>query len=90
MKTVKELNEAMAKRTEELYKEAFGKGVSLRYQDERSPKANEFVQANPDGSEQLVELIEGTRTFKVIRELCPPGQGYWAYLSPLIAHGGAA
>lgn len=90
MKSTAEVNAAMAKRTEELYKEAFSKGVSLRYQDERSPEDGQFVQANPDGSEQLVELIPGTRTFKVLKELCPPGRGYWAYLSPLIQHGGAA
>lgn len=90
MKNVTELNKAMAKRTEELYKEAFSKGVALHYKDERISKEGQYVQANPDGSEQLVELEPETRSYKVIRELCPAGQGFWAYLSPLVAHGGAA
>lgn len=90
MKTTTDINAAMAKRTEELYRDAFAKGVSLHYSDERVDKKGQYVQANPDGSEQLVEMIAGTRNFKVIRELCPAGKGYWAYLSPLVSHGGAA
>ncbi|OCX54332.1 hypothetical protein BEL04_08725 [Mucilaginibacter sp. PPCGB 2223] len=86
----KELDKALAKRTEEMYRDAFVKGISLHYHDERVKKKGQYVQANPDGSEQLVEFVSADRTFKVIKELCPPGQGHWAYLSPLIAHGGAA
>jgi len=51
--TVAETNREMAKTTEELYKNAFSKGLPLFYRDERTNTPGEFVRANPDGSEDI-------------------------------------
>jgi hypothetical protein len=86
MKTIEKKDQAAVKRTEELYRTAFSKGVPLHYQDERTNASNEFIQANPDGSEQLVQIDPESRKFTEIRNLLPAGKGHWAYLATLAPH----
>ncbi len=80
--TIDETNRRSALLTEELYKNAFEKGVSMIYRDERTKAPDEFIRANPDGSEDLVAYDLGKRNHILIKKLIPPGKGYWAYLIP--------
>ncbi len=79
--TVAETNRRMSRVTENLYRQAFSKGVSMFYNDERTRKPTEFIRANPDGSEDLVSYDIDTRSHSFLKQLLPAGKGKWAYLS---------
>lgn len=72
--TISQINKSLEKRTEEIYREAFSKGIPKLYWDERSGPANEYVRANPDGSEDLILYDIDTMTCKVLKSLLPPGK----------------
>lgn len=78
--TVEETNSKTFTTTENLYKNAFSKGIAMYYQDERSNAPQEFVRANPDGSEDLVKFDLPTRSYSIIKKLVPADEGRWAYL----------
>ena len=78
--TVSESNARAMRTTENLYMEAFAKGVAMYYRDERAKPPKEFIRANPDGSEDLVSFDALTRTYSLIKQMVPAGQGRWAYL----------
>ncbi|MFC0261383.1 MULTISPECIES: hypothetical protein [Cyclobacteriaceae] len=67
---------------EGLYREAFSKGVFMVYQDDRVKSEDQFIRANPDGSEDLVEFDEYKSEWHLVSPLVGSGQGRWAYLSP--------
>lgn len=79
--TVAETNERTAKVTEEIHREAFSKGTPMFYRDERTKAPREFIRANPDGSEDLVNYDMTTRSYSIIKPLLPMGKGYWSKLS---------
>lgn len=75
-RTVKEVYENVRKEVERIYLEAWRKGISVPFFD---GKGNTFL-ANPDGSEDLVQLDLHSRTYNIIRRTAAPGQGRFAYL----------
>lgn len=79
--TVGQTNEKTAELTEEIHREAFSRGVSMFYRDERARAPKEFVRANPDGSEDLVSYDLATRSYSVLKSLLPAGKGYWSKVS---------
>lgn len=81
-KTIDETNKTTAVITEELYTHAFEKGVSMFYRDSRVNSPREFIRANPDGSEDLVTYNLEKRSYTLVKNLLPPGKGYWSYLIP--------
>ena len=79
--TIAETNKAGAKLTEELYQHAFEKGIPMYYQDNRTKDPDEFIRANPDGSEDLIfyDFENDNRT--LVKKLVPPAKGKFAHLS---------
>jgi DNA-binding transcriptional ArsR family regulator len=79
-RTVEEVSRASQKAEEELYLEAFARGLSLVYVDERCLREMEMVLARPDGGEDLIyyHVLEGRKEF--LRELKAAGEGKYAYL----------
>lgn len=61
---------------------AFSKGVSMDFLDERVKSKDQSIRANPDGSENLVELDINTREWHLLTPLVGAGQGRWVYLYP--------
>lgn len=80
--TIGETNRAGALLAEDIYRQAFKKGIPIYYQDERTKAADEFIAANPDGSEDLVKYDLEDRKHSLIKNLTPPGKSQFAYLSP--------
>ncbi|MFI5139562.1 MAG: hypothetical protein ACHQIM_17210, partial [Sphingobacteriales bacterium] len=80
--TIAETNKRTALITEELYMHAFEKGVPMFYRDNRVKYPKEFIRANPDGSEDLVTYNLEKRNYTLMKNLAPPGKGYWSYLIP--------
>lgn len=78
--TVAEINERASETTERLYKDAFSKGIAMYYQDERTTVPGQFVRANPDGSEDLVNFDRIERKYSFVKNLVSTGKGRWAYL----------
>ncbi|WP_153391677.1 hypothetical protein [Chryseobacterium vaccae] len=78
--TITETHEKSIITTENLYREAFAKGVSLHYKDDRCTAEREFISANPDGSEDLVDFNADSRKYSIIKRLLPAGKGRWAYI----------
>lgn len=79
--TIDETNKTAALITEELYMYAFEKGVPMFYRDNRVKSPKEFIRANPDGSEDLVTYNLEKRDYTLVKNLLPPGKGYWSYLT---------
>ena len=79
--TIDKVNKNTTKRTLEIHEEAFSKGVPMFYRDERAKAPKEFIRANPDGSEDLVEYDIATRSYAVVKPLLPAGKGYWSNVS---------
>ena len=75
-KTIAQVEEEMKHGIEQLYLDAWAKGVSVPYWDE-----NRVLHlANPDGSDDLVDFDPDTNKITVISRLAEPGQGRFAYL----------
>ena len=78
---MKQLRQASQRKIEEIYVDAWKKGVSPRYRDMRCKKNNHFIAANPDGSEDLVALDVDNEKFIVLQKnITPQGEGHFSYL----------
>ena len=75
-KTAKEVNAAVRNEVESIYRESWRQEVSVPFFDE---VGNTYL-ANPDGSEDQVELNKATRTYRVIMQTAAPGKGRFSYL----------
>ena len=73
--TIAETNERTAKVTLELYRNSFSKNVPVYYRDERTINENDFIRANPDGSEDLVNYDLDRRDYSVVKALLSEGKG---------------
>lgn len=78
--TERRMNESIA----DLYVEFWDKGLTPKYRDDRCKSDNEFISANADGSEDLLLFDSKNRTYTFLRQLVPPGQGEFAYLTERI------
>ncbi len=72
--------DAVAAKTEALYRHAFGLGLCLNNRDSRCKADEGFVKFNPDGSEDLYYMADDLKTEVFIQRLVPPGEGKWASL----------
>jgi hypothetical protein len=79
--SIAETNKRSALFTEALYRQAFEKNVPVYYQDERTSGPDEFIRANPDGSEDLVLYDFENDTRSLLKNLIPPAKGQFAYLA---------
>jgi len=79
--TIAETNKRSALLTEGLYRHAFEKSVPVYYQDDRTSGPDEFIRANPDGSEDLVFYDFDNDTRTLLKNLIPPMEGQFAYLA---------
>lgn len=75
-KTIKEINNEVHDEVEKIYLDAWTKGISVPYFDE---KGNIFL-ANPDGSDDSVAFNGEKRSYNVISRIAAPGKGKMAYL----------
>lgn len=74
-RTVAETNERTTKVTLDVYRNSFDRNIPVRYRDERTLSPDEFIQANPDGSEDLVKYNIASRSHTVIKRLVEKGKG---------------
>lgn len=74
---IEELRQKTRKTIEEIYLDAWNKGVSPYYQDERCGK-DQWIQANPDGSEDLICFDGKIELLK--KNIALPGKGRFAFL----------
>jgi len=79
-RTVEELTTASRMVDEELYLEAFARGLSLVYVDERCHREREMILARPDGGEDLILYHPESAKKEFLRELKPAGEGKYGYL----------
>lgn len=79
-RTIRETEDEGQRITDRLYLEAFRKGIPMFYKDVRTTGASQFVRANPDGSEDLVEFNSEKREYIFLERLAQPGKGHWSYL----------
>ncbi len=75
-KTIMEINNAVHDEVERIYLEAWAKGISVPYFDEK----DNIILANPDGSDDEATLDLQTRKYTIIRRVAAPGKGKMAYL----------
>jgi hypothetical protein len=66
--------------TDNLYIDAFSKGIPMFYKDGRAQETKEFIRANPDGSEDLVRFDSSKREYTLIKGLTSAGKGRWSHL----------
>jgi hypothetical protein len=78
--SIKELEKKSRSKIEEIYMDAFSKGLPRYYEDERCAGGEYVIRAMPDGSEDLINFDWETRNEVLVRHLLPPGQGKFAYL----------
>lgn len=82
-KTIAEFEQEAGQSIIKAVQDAWNKGVSVNYQDERcSEDPNEFISVNPDGSEDLIYIDFHSREKTIIRNLAPAGKGKYAHLIP--------
>lgn len=79
-RTVTETEAEVQKITDKLYTDAFSKGIPMFYKDDRSKDLTQFIRANPDGSEDLVNFDASKGEYTLIKNLVSSGAGYWSYL----------
>lgn len=79
-KTVAEAEQLASETTKNIWLNAWSKGISPHYQDERCTDPNQFIAARPDGSEDLIHIDISTRKETVIKNLAPPGRGKYTSL----------
>jgi hypothetical protein len=75
-----QVEEEACRITDSLYIEAFSKGIPMFYKDNRVQEAKEFIRANPDGSEDLVNFDSANREYSFIKKLASAGKGRWSHL----------
>jgi hypothetical protein len=75
-----QVEEEAKKITDALYMDAFSKGIPMFYQDERTKGVTQFIRANPDGSEDLVNFDSIKKEYFLIRNLALAGKGQWSFL----------
>ncbi len=69
--------EEEAKRiTDKLYVDAFSKGIPMFYKDGRTQGSKQFIRANPDGSENLVNFDSAKREYALIKKHASVGKGH--------------
>lgn len=75
-KTIKEINNSVHDEVERIYLDSWAKHVSVPFFD---GSGNIFL-ANPDGSDDAVELDEKSHRYNIIARVAEPGHGRMAYL----------
>ena len=75
-KTACEANSDAHNEIEHIYLDSWLRGVSVPFFD----NAGNTYLANPDGSEDYVQLDRKTRTYRILRRTAAPGHGRYAYL----------
>lgn len=75
-KTIAQVEEEMKHGIEQLYLDAWAKGVSVPYCDENY----QLHLANPDGSDDLVDFDAETQKYTFLSRSAEPGEGRFAYL----------
>ncbi|MBQ9203252.1 MAG: xenobiotic reductase B [Prevotella sp.] len=75
-KTAREVNDDVRREVERIYLESWQRGVSVPFFDN---EGNTYL-ANPDGSEDRVQLNRQTRTYHIVNRTAQPGQGRYSYL----------
>jgi hypothetical protein len=68
-RTVTETEEEAQKITDELYADAFRKGIPMFYKDDRSKALTQFIRADPNGSEDLVDFDVTKGEYTIIKNL---------------------
>ncbi len=80
----KKIEEESLKITYQNWQDSWAQGLSFHYWDERTRLLGEdyAVQANPDGSEDLVKIShdEQQTYFSVVRRLADKGKGKYSFL----------
>lgn len=75
-KNLKDVYYNVNKRTDAIYLECWGKGMSIPFRDEE----RNLRLANPDGSEDLAQYNVKEKKFTIIKRVAEPGKGRYAYL----------
>jgi len=83
--TIKQLNDLynpkVQTRIEKIYLDAWQKGVSVQYKDERCKSDDQYIYANPDGSEDLILFDAKTRDITILQKgISEPGKGRYGHL----------
>ncbi len=78
-RTIWETEAEAQKIISKLYADTFGKGIPLFYKDERTKILTQFIRANPDGSEDLVNFDSANREYEFLKNLVPKRQGHWSF-----------
>ncbi len=68
-RTVTDTEEEAQKIIDNLYADAFRKGIPMFYKDDRSKALTQFIRANPDGSEDLVNFDVAQGEYMLIKNL---------------------
>lgn len=79
-RSIKEVERSSRNRIEGIYIDAFAKGLPRYYKDDGCTSKKNLIRANPDGSEDLINLDWKTREEVLVRHLLPAGQGKFSYL----------
>ncbi|MCK9436343.1 MAG: hypothetical protein M0Q12_03950 [Synergistaceae bacterium] len=87
--TAAETERRMNEKIASLYVEFWEKGLTPKYRDNRCKSDKEFIGANADGSEDLLLFNSENRTYTILRQLVPPGQGQYAILTERIRYSAA-
>ena len=75
-KTAEEVNLAVSREIERIYRDSWSKGVPVPFFD----NAGNTYLANPDGSEDKVRLNRKTRTYRIVKRTAEPGKGRYSHL----------
>ncbi len=65
----------MNERIADLYVELWERGLTPKYRDARCKSDKEIIRANADGSEDLLLFNSNDKTYTLLRQLSPEGQG---------------
>lgn len=75
-RTAREANHGAKHEIDRIYLDSWRNGVSVPFFDRKG----KIYLANPDGSEDEVNLDRRSRTYRVIRRTAQPGKGHRSYL----------
>ncbi|NOT74409.1 MAG: hypothetical protein HOP08_05730 [Cyclobacteriaceae bacterium] len=77
-RTVTETEEEAQKIIDKLHINAFSKGIPMFYNDNRTDASTQFIRANPDGSEDLVNFNSANGEYTLLSNLVPIRKGRWS------------